>query len=83
MGIMDELGAGIGEDDGTYDIKALQEAKESLKDVSTENMKEVEPVDIEVVPHSPEEIHHTDELEARVVVISYDRFDNPLRVEIL
>ncbi len=85
MGIAEELGAGV-VDDGTYDLSALKEAKEAIgqdKDVNTSGMVDVEPIDIEVVPHVSSEIHHTDELEARMIIITYDRYDNVLRVEIL
>lgn len=86
MGIMDEINAGGAGDDGTYDLKSLNQAKEAIgqnQDVDTSGMVDVEPIDIEVVPHTNSEIDHTDELEARMIIITYDRYDNVLRVEIL
>lgn len=82
MGIMDEINAGM-EDDGTYDLKALKQAKEALspdKDVNTDGMEEVDPL---FIPVSDGEVVRTEEYKARVVMVDYDQYDEVVSVELL
>jgi hypothetical protein len=83
MDIMNEIGD-FG-DAGGYDLDEIKKAKEALgsntKDVSTAGMQEVDPLYIEVLPHN--EVHHTEEYEARMVIIEYNEYDEIIGVELL
>lgn len=81
MDIMNEIGE-FG-DSGGYDLNDLAKAKESLgqnKDVNTTGMKEVDPIFIQVTNANPV---RSEELEARMVIIEYDEFDEIVSVELL
>jgi hypothetical protein len=76
------LGKGIA-DGGGYDLDEIKKAEEALGNAKpdTHEFEDVQPIDIEILPHNS--VHHTEEYEARIIIISYDQYDNPLRVEIL
>ena len=83
MGISEELGAGLGDDDGTYDLNALKQAKEAIgdnKDVDTDGMVDVDPLFIQVSAETPV---RTEELKSRMVIVEYDAYDEVVSVELL
>ena len=76
------LGKGI-EDGGGYDLDEIKKATEALdgnRDIP-DDTEDVDPLYIEVIPHTT--VHHTEEYEARIVIIEYDEFDNIIGVELL
>ena len=85
MGITDEMD-GEFDDSGGYDLAEIKKAKEALstdKDVDTSGMVDVDPLYIEVIPHIPTDVFKTEEYEARVVVVEYNRFNEIIGVELL
>ena len=76
------LGKGI-EDGGGYDLDEIRKATEALdgnKDIP-KDMEDVEPMYIEVIPHDT--VHHTEQYEARIVIVDYDENNNIIGVELL
>lgn len=70
------------DDGGGYDLSELQKARESLEENPTpeKGFEEVDPVFVQV---SNNQAVRTEELEARVVIVEYDEFDEIVSVEIL
>ena len=70
------------EDGGGYDLKELEQARESLEGNLTpeKGFEEVDPVFVQVSNNQPVRV---EELEARSVLIEYDEFDEIVSVEIL
>lgn len=70
------------DDGGGYDLSELQKARESLEGNPTpeKGFEEVDPVFVQV---SNNQAVRTEELEARVVIVEYDEFDEIVSVEIL
>jgi hypothetical protein len=70
------------EDGGGYDLKELEQARESLEGNPTpeKGFEEVDPVFVQVSNNQPVRV---EELEARSVLIEYDEFDEIVSVEIL
>ena len=70
------------EDGGGYDLKELEQARESLEGNPTpeKGFEEVDPVFVQVSNNQPVRVG---ELEARSVLIEYDEFDEIVSVEIL
>lgn len=72
---------------GGYNDKELASARESFEDgtdgIKESEFKEVEPMYISVIPHAPEDVHHTEEFEARIIVIEYDENNEIIGIELL
>ena len=70
------------EDGGGYDLKELEQARESLEGNPTpeKGFEEVDPVFVQVSNNQPVRV---EELEARSVLIEYDEFDEIVSIEIL
>ncbi len=73
--------------EGGYDLKELEEAKESFEEqhggkggVDTAGYVEVEPVHIQISDEIPV---RQEEYEARSVIIEYDQYGEPVSVELL
>ncbi len=77
-----DIGKGI-KDGGGYDLAEIEQAENQLKggEVDTSGLVDVEPLYIEVIPH--DSVHHTEEYEARMVILDYDEYDNVIGVELL
>ena len=79
---MDGSSKGI-EDGGGYDLDEIKKATEALainKELPNDT-QDVDPLYIEVIPHDT--VHHTEEYEARIVIIDYDEYNNIIGVELL
>lgn len=70
------------DDGGGYDLSELQQARESLEGnpKPEQGFEEVDPVFVQVSENQPV---RTEELEARVVIVEYDEFDEIVSIEIL
>jgi hypothetical protein len=70
------------EDGGGYDLSELSKARESLEGnpKPEKGFEEVDPIQV-IVSDNP--VARTEELEARVVIVDYDEFDEIVSIEVL
>ena len=70
------------EDGGGYDLSELTQARESLDGNPTpeKGFEEVDPIQV-IVSDNP--VARTEELEARIVMVDYDEFDEIVSIEVL
>ena len=67
---------------GGYDLEEIAQARESLEGNPTpqKGFEEVDPIQI-TVSNNP--VARTEELEARIVMVDYDEFDEIVSIEVL
>ena len=67
---------------GGYDLEEIAQARESLEGNPTpqKGFEEVDPIQVTV---SDNPVVRTEELEARIVMVDYDEFDEIVSIEVL